>query len=87
VLKIIISHNLGNVLRPIYEWYELPVCYGKVIFLQIQPHFVAHLKLMWHPMLIMSLLVLGIELLQDVVNLLADVLDEFNKFSYFINLR
>ena len=35
----------------------------KAFFLQMQPNFVAHLKLMWHPMLIMALLVLGITLL------------------------
>jgi len=35
----------------------------KMFFLQMQPNFVAHLKLMWHVMLIMVLLVLDIRLL------------------------
>ena len=53
----------------------------------MQPKFVAHLKLMWHLMLIMPLLVLGIGLLQDAMKLLEDVIDAFNKPSYFISLR
>ena len=38
-------------------------------------------------MLIMSLLVLGIGLIQDVVNLLMDVLDVLNKLGFFIILE
>jgi len=49
-------------------------------------NFVAHLKLMWCPMLIMSLLVFCIRLIQDVVHLLANVLDAFNKPHFFISL-
>ena len=37
-------------------------------------------------MLIMALLVLGIGFVQDVVDLLADVLDVFNEFGFFISL-
>jgi hypothetical protein len=37
-------------------------------------------------MLVMSLLVLGIGFMQDVVDLLADVLNPFNKSNYLINL-
>jgi hypothetical protein len=59
-LKSIVSHNLGNGVRTISEWSELLMGSGKAFFLQMQPNFVAHLKLVWHPMLIMSLLVLGI---------------------------
>ena len=58
--KCIISHSLGNGVRTISNWYEFPIGSGKAFLLKMQPDFVAHLKLMWHPMLIMSLLVLGI---------------------------
>ena len=59
-LKRIVSHNLGNCVRTISEWSELSMGFGKGFFLQMQPNFVDHLKLVWHTMLIMSLLVLGI---------------------------
>jgi hypothetical protein len=62
-LKIIITHNLGDGVRSIMEWVKLPMGSCKVFFLQVQPNFVSHLKLMWHPMLIMALLVLVIGLL------------------------
>jgi hypothetical protein len=62
-LKIIVTHNLGDGVRPIMEWEKLPMGPCKAFFLQVQPNFVSHLKLMWHPMLIMALLVLGIRLL------------------------
>jgi hypothetical protein len=45
------------------EWEKLSMGSGKAFFLQMQPNFVAHLKLMWHLMLIMALLVLVIGLL------------------------
>ena len=60
---------------------------SKALFLQMQPNFVSHLKIMWHPMSIMSFLVLGIGLLQDAVNLLVDVLNAFNKYGFLISLR
>jgi hypothetical protein len=62
-LKIIIPHILGDGVRPIMEWAKLLMGSCKAFFLQVQPNFVAHLKLMWHPMLIMAFLVLVIELL------------------------
>jgi hypothetical protein len=62
-LKSIVTHNLGDGVRPITEWEKLLMGPCKAFFLQMQPNFVAHLKLMWHPMLIMALLVLGIRLL------------------------
>ena len=62
-LKIIIPHSLGDGVRPISEWAKLPMGSCKAFFLQVQPNFVAHLKLMWNPVLIMALLVLGIGLL------------------------
>jgi hypothetical protein len=62
-LKSIIPHNLGNNVRPITEWLKLPMGSCKAFFLQVKLKFVAHLKLMWHPMLIMALFVLVIGLL------------------------
>jgi hypothetical protein len=53
----------------------------EALFLQMQPCLISHLKLMWYPMLIMALLVLGIGFLQNITNLLLYVLDSFNKFG------
>ena len=62
-LKSIIPHSLGDGVRPITEWEKLSMGSCKAFFLQVQPNFVAHLKLMWHSMLIMALFVLVIGLL------------------------
>jgi hypothetical protein len=62
-LKIIVTHNLGDGIRSMMKWMKLLMRPDKAFFLQVQPNFVAHLKLVWHPMLIMALLVLGIGLL------------------------
>jgi len=40
-LKRIVSHNLGNGVRPISEYSELSMGVGKTFFLQMQPNFVA----------------------------------------------
>ena len=60
-LKRIIPHGLGDSVWPITEWVKLLIGSYKVFFLQVQPNFVAHLKLMRHPMLIMALFVLALE--------------------------
>jgi hypothetical protein len=62
-LKIIFTHSLGDGLRSIMEWNKLLMRLCNPFFLQVQPNFVSHMKLVWHPMLIMVLLVLGIGLL------------------------
>jgi hypothetical protein len=62
-LKIIVTHILGDGLRYVTEWENLLMGPYKAFFLQVEPHFVSHLKLMWHPVLIMVFLVLGIGLL------------------------
>jgi hypothetical protein len=54
-LKRIIPHNLGDSVWPIMEWLKLPMGSYKVFFLQVQPKFFAHLKLMWNLMLIMAM--------------------------------
>ena len=62
-LESIITHNLGDGVQPITEWLNLLMGSCKALFLQVQPNVVAHLKLMWHPVLIMALLLLIIGLL------------------------
>jgi hypothetical protein len=62
-LKIIIPHSLGDGVRPIIEREKLSMGSYKAFFLQVQPNFVTHLKLMWHSMLTMAQLVLVIGLL------------------------
>ena len=59
-LKCIVSHHIGNGVRTISKWSEFPLGSIKLFLLQMQPDFVVHLKLVWHLMLIMSLLVPGI---------------------------
>ena len=50
-------------------------------------NFVTHLEVVWHPMSIMSLLVLSIGSVQDVMNLLADVLNALNEAICLVSLR
>jgi hypothetical protein len=66
---------------------NLVVGSSEALLLQMYPHFVAHLEVVWHSMLIMSLLVLTIGSFQDVMNLLADVLNVLNEFVFLVNLR
>jgi hypothetical protein len=86
-LKGIFPYNLGEGVWPISKQTKLAVVSSEVLLLQMQPHFVANLEVVWHPMLIMSLLVLRIGSVQDVMNLLADVLNVINEFVYLICLR
>jgi hypothetical protein len=82
-IKIIVTHNLGDGIRSIEEWTKLSMGPCNAFFLQVKPNFISHLKLVWHPMLIMALLVLGIGLLKNVINLLENVLDPFNEPGRF----
>jgi hypothetical protein len=77
-LKIIFTHKLGDGIRSIMEWMKLLMGSCKVLFIQVRPNFISHLKIVWHLVLIMALTVLGIGLLQNILNLLEDVLDSFN---------
>jgi hypothetical protein len=52
----------------------------------MQPHLVTNQKLVRNLMLVMSLLILGIGLLQDIMNLLLEVLDPFKKFGFSVYL-
>jgi hypothetical protein len=86
-LKGIFPYSLGEGVWPILKRMKLAVGSNEAFLLQMQPHFVAHLEVVWHPMLIMSLLVLSIGSVQDVMNLLADVLNVLNEFVCLIYLR
>ena len=86
-LKEIFPYSLGEGVRPISKRMKLVVGSSEALLLQMQPHFVAHLEVVWHPMLIMSLLVLSIGSVQDVMNLLLDVLNVLNKVVCLICLR
>jgi hypothetical protein len=59
----VITHNLGDGVRSISEWKNLPMGPRKEFLLQVKPNFISHMKLVWHLMLIIALLVLGIGLL------------------------
>jgi hypothetical protein len=84
-IKGIFPYNLGEGVRPISEWTKLAVGSSEALLLQMQPHFVTHLEVVWHLMLIMSLLVLSIGSVQDVMNLLADVLNVLNEFVCLVS--
>jgi hypothetical protein len=86
-LKGIFPYSLGEGVWPISKQTKLAVGSSKALILQMQPHFVAHLQVVWHPMLIMSLLVLSIGSVQDVMNLLVDVLNVRNEVVCLIHLR
>jgi hypothetical protein len=60
-------------------------CY--VFFLQVQPNFISHLKLVWQTVLIMALFVPGIGLLQNILKLLMDVLGPLNELSIFFEFN
>jgi hypothetical protein len=84
-LKRTITRSLGDGVRSIAKWTKLLLGSCKAFFLQIHSNFISHLKLVWHLVLIMALLVLGVRLLQNILNLLADVLDSFNEPGGFVD--
>ena len=49
VLQSIVSRSLGTDVRTMLEWSEFLMGSGKAFSLQMQPNFVAHLKLVWYP--------------------------------------
>ena len=83
----IVTYNHSEGLQPISEQTKLAVGSSEVLLLQMQPHFFAHLEVVWHPMLIMSLLVLSIGFVQDVMNLLTDVLNALNEVVHLGSFR
>ena len=86
-LESIVPYNLGDGVRPVSEQAKLAVRSSEALLLQMQPYFVAHLEVVWHPMLIMALLVLRIGSIQYVMNLLADVLNSLDEVVCFVCLR
>ena len=52
----------------------------------MKPNLVGHLEFVWNSMLIMALLVLGINFLQNIMDLLLDVLNIFNEPGGFAGL-
>ena len=86
-LEGIVPYNLGDGVRPILERAKLAVGSSEALLLQILPHFITHLEVVWHLMLIMSLLVLSIGSVQYVMKLLVDVLNALDEDVCFVNFR
>jgi hypothetical protein len=86
-LKRIDTHNLGDSVRPIEKWVELPMGPCETLFLQMKPDFVSNLKLVLYAVLIMVLLVLSILFMQNLLDLLADVLNPLNESNGFVDLK
>jgi hypothetical protein len=83
---MIFTHNLGDGVRLVLEWECILMGSYEVLFLQMQPYLISHLKLVWYPMLIVALLVLSIIFLKNIMNLLLDVLDSLKKIGFSISL-
>lgn len=81
-LEIIVSHSLGHDVRPISEWLKFSMGYGQVFFLQMLPSF--FLPPQTH---VAPLFILCIGFIQNVMKLLVDVLNAFNKPSVIIIFR
>jgi hypothetical protein len=79
--KIILTHSLSDGVRPISKWEDLLMGSCEVLFLQMQPYLISHLKLVWYPMLIMEFLVLGVGFIKNSMNLLLNVLNSLKKFG------
>ena len=86
-LKGIFPYSLGEGVQPISKRTKIAVGSSEALLLQMQPHFFAHLEVVWHSMLIMSLLLHSIGFVQDVMNLLVDVLNVLNEVFCLICLR
>jgi hypothetical protein len=82
--KSIVTHILGDGVRPIAKWMKLPIGSCEALFLKMQQNLVAHLEFVWDPMLIMAPLVLGIGFMQYIMDLFSNVLHLFNEPSGFV---
>ena len=82
-LEIIVPYSLGDGVWPVSERAKLAVRSSEALLLQMQPYFVTHLEVVWHPVLIMALLVLRISSVQYIMNLLADVLNALDEDVHF----
>ena len=79
--------KLESIVRPVSKRAKLAVRSSEVLLLKMQPYFVAHLEVVWHPVLIMALLVLHISSIQYMMNLLADVFNALDEATCFVNFR
>jgi hypothetical protein len=79
-------HNLGDGIRSIVEWTKLLMGLCKALFLEVQLNFISHIKLVWHSVLIMEMLVLGIGIMKNILNLLTDVLDQVALSSFSLSM-
>ena len=52
----------------------------------MQPNLILDLELVWNLMMVMLLLLISIVLLENVMDILVDVMDSFNKYGGLINL-
>ena len=86
-LEGIVPYSLGDGVRPVPEQAKLAVGSSEALLLQMLPYFVAHLEILWHPMLIMALLLISIGSVQYFMNLLADVLNALDEATCFVNFR
>ena len=86
-LEGIVPYSLGDGVWPVSERAKLAVRSTEALLLQMQPYFVAHLEVVWHPVLIMALLVLRIGSVQYIMNLLVDVFNALNEATCFVNFR
>ena len=86
-IEVIVPYSLGDGVQPVSERAKLAVGSSEALLLQMYPYFVAHLEVVWHPVLIMALLVLGIGSVQYIMNLLADVLNVLDEATCFVNFR
>jgi len=86
-LESIVPYNLSDGVRPILEWEKLAVGPSEALLLQMQPNFVAHLELVWHLVLIMTMLVLSIGSIQYVLYILEDVLNVLNEAISHVSFR
>ena len=86
-LEGIFPNILGDGVWPISERVKLGAGSTEALFLQMKPHFVAHLEVVLHLMLIMLLLVLRIGSIQYVMNLLENVLNALNEVVRLRNFK
>jgi hypothetical protein len=84
--KRIVTHNFSDGVRPVSKWSKILMGACDVLFLHMKPHLVTNLKLVRSSMMVMPFLILGIGLLQDIMNLFLEVMDLFIEFGWYVCL-